>query len=263
MGLSVAHNGAASVATRYLDVANRNVTRATARLAAGVRVVSARDDAASLAIGSRLNVEVNGLRQGAANARQAITMLQIADGAAARVSDILTRLKTLSVQSGSGQLSNTERGMLDTEYQTLKSEIDRIARSTQFNGNGLVDDGGVVFTLRQIPTNGVIKLNGVSLELGESFSLADVQRGRVTYDHSGSGSTDGLVVSVARTDGSALGNVTGEISHSNFETTEYNNSIGLNNISASAAYARGGTGAGIRVAIIDTGVDFYHTDLDG
>jgi flagellin-like hook-associated protein FlgL len=262
VGLNVVHNGAASVATRYLDVANRNVTRATARLAAGVRVVSARDDAASLAIGSRLNVEVNGLRQGAANARQAITMLQIADGAAARVSDILTRLKTLSVQSGSGQLSNTERAMLDTEYQTLKTEIDRIAQSTQFNGNGLVDDGGVVFTLRQIPANGAIKLNGVSLELGESFSLADVQRGRVTYENSG-GTSDGLVVSVARTDGTALGSLTGELNRTTFETTEYNNSIGLNNISASTAYARGGTGAGVRVAIIDTGVDFYHTDLDG
>lgn len=256
------HNGAASVATRYLDVANRNVTRATARLAAGVRVVSARDDAASLAIGSRLNVEVNGLRQGAANARQAITMLQIADGAAARVSDILTRLKTLAVQSGSGQLSNTERGMLDTEYQTLKSEIDRISRSTQFNGTGLVDDGGVVFTLRQIPANGVIKLNGVSLELGDSFSLADVQRGRVTYDNA-SGSSDGLVVSVARTDGSALGTLTGELNRTTFETTEYNNSTGLNNISASHAYARGGTGAGVRVAVIDSGIDLYHTDLDG
>ena len=261
MGLNVVHNGAASVATRYLDVANRNVTRATARLAAGVRVVSARDDAASLAIGSRLNVEVNGLRQGAANARQAVTMLQIADGAAARVNDILTRLKTLAVQSGSGQLSGTERGMLDTEYQALKTEIDRIAQSTQFNGNGLVDDGGVVFTLRQIPASGAIKLNGVALELGESFSLADVQRGRVTYENTG-GTSDGLVVSVARTDGTALGNLVGELNRTTFETTEYNNSIGLNNIAASAAYARGGTGAGVRVAIIDTGVDFYHTDLD-
>src|SRR3546814_2194918 len=66
-------------------------------------------------------------------------MLQIADGAMSKVQDILVRMKTLAVQAGSGQLSGTERGMLDTEYQSLVSEIDRIASDTEFNGNQLVD----------------------------------------------------------------------------------------------------------------------------
>ena len=79
MGLSVVHNSAASIASRYLDISDRNVTRATTRLAAGTRVVSARDDAASMAIGSRLNVEVNGLRQSGENARQAIELLLAPD----------------------------------------------------------------------------------------------------------------------------------------------------------------------------------------
>src|SRR3546814_11686940 len=65
-------------------------------------------------------------------------MLQIADGAMARTSDILTRMKTLTVQASSDQLGNTERGMLDTEYQALLSEIDRIASDTEFNGKSLV-----------------------------------------------------------------------------------------------------------------------------
>lgn len=105
-------------------------------------------------------------------------MLQIAEGATSRVADILTRLKVLSVQAGSGQLSSAERAMLDTEFQALKAEIDRIARSTQFNGNGLVDDGGIVFTLRQLPTAGTLYLNGKALGLNDTFTLADVQRGR-------------------------------------------------------------------------------------
>src|SRR3546814_13535912 len=91
-----------------------------------------------MAIGSRLNSEIQALRQATVNAGQAASMLQIADGAMARTSDILTRMKTLTVQASSDQLGNTERGMLDTEYQALLSEIDRIDLDTEFNGNRLV-----------------------------------------------------------------------------------------------------------------------------
>src|SRR3546814_18887254 len=87
-----------------------------------------------MAIGSRLNSEIQALRQATVNAGQASSMLQIADGAMASTSDILTRMKTLTVQASSDQLGNTERGMLDTEYQTRLSEIDRIAMDTKFNG---------------------------------------------------------------------------------------------------------------------------------
>ena len=262
MALTIAHNSAANVATRYLDAADRAASRSLARLSSGTRVLSARDDAASLAIGSRLNVEIAAMRQGAVNARQAVSVLQIADGASAKVGDILTRMKTLSVQSGSGQLSTVERGMLDTEFQALKSEINRISRDTQFNGQGLVDDSGVVFTLRQLPTNGTVYFDGEALALNDTFSLSDVQNGRVTYVNA-SGSSDGLVVSVSDKDGYALGTLDGELDSTSFETQEYIDSVGLDNIHASTAYARGGTGAGITIAVIDTGVDLYHTDLDG
>ena len=262
MALTVAHNGAANVATRYLDAADRAASRSLARLSSGTRVLAARDDAASLAIGARLNVEIAALRQGAVNARQAVSVLQIADGATSKVGDILTRMKTLSVQSGSGQLSDVERGMLNTEYQALRSEIDRIAKDTQFNGQGLVDDSGIVYTLRQLPTNGTVYLDGNALGLNDTFTMSDVQNGRVTYENA-SGSSDGLVVSVSNRNGYALGTLAGEVDSQSFETTEYLASTGLNNIHASTAYARGGTGAGVTIAIIDTGVDRYHTDLDG
>lgn len=138
MSLNVISNYAANVAHRYLVDADAAASSALAKLSSGQRVVSAKDDAASLAIGSRLNAQVQALRQASTNAVQATSMLQIADGAMSKVTDILIRMKTLAVQAGSGQLSDTERGMLDTEYQSLLSEVDRIANATEFNGVHMV-----------------------------------------------------------------------------------------------------------------------------
>jgi len=138
MALNVISNYAANVAHRNLTVNDRMQTGSLAKLSAGTRVLTAKDDAASLAIGSRLNAEVQAQKQAQVNAIQATSMLQVADGAMARISDILVRMKTLAVQAGSGQLSTTERSFLDTEYQSLLSEIDRIAADTEFNGVNLV-----------------------------------------------------------------------------------------------------------------------------
>jgi flagellin len=139
MPLNVISNFAANVAHRHLQQSDAEATNSLAKLSAGTRVLSAKDDAASLAIGSRLRAEVSALRQASVNAGQAISMLQIADGAMARVDDILVRMKTLAVQASSGQLSDTERGMLNEEYVSLRSEVDRIAADTEFNGNKLLN----------------------------------------------------------------------------------------------------------------------------
>ena len=139
MALNIISNFAANVAHRNLIVSDRQVTSSLAKLSSGSRVQSAKDDAASLAIGSRLNAEVQAQKQAMVNAGQASSMLQIADGAMAKVNDILVRMKTLAVQSGSGQLGTTERTLLDTEFQALISEIDRIAKDTEFNGVTLIN----------------------------------------------------------------------------------------------------------------------------
>src|SRR3546814_3883875 len=138
MGMNLISNYAANVAHRNLTASDAQATSSPAKLSSGTRVVSAKDDAAAMAIGSRISSEVTGLKQAAVNAGQAASMMQIADGAMGKTSDILTRMKTLAVQAGSDQLGNTERAMLDTEYQALVSEIDRIAGSTTFNGMNLV-----------------------------------------------------------------------------------------------------------------------------
>ncbi|HEX5957500.1 MAG TPA: flagellin [Hyphomicrobiaceae bacterium] len=139
MALNVISNYAANVAHRNLTASDSAATSSLSKLSAGSRVITAKDDAASMAIGNRMNVEVNALKQANVNAGQAVSMLQIADGAMSKVQDILVRMKTLAVQSGSGQLSGTERGMLNTEYQALVQEIDRIAQDTEFNGNQLIN----------------------------------------------------------------------------------------------------------------------------
>ncbi len=139
MALNVISNFAANVAHRNLVRSDNDMSASLAKLSAGTRVLSAKDDAASLAIGSRLLSEVKALGQAAINSGQAVSMLQVADGAMARAHDILLRMKTLAVQAGSGQLSTSERLMLDTEYQALISEIDRLALDTEFNGTQLVN----------------------------------------------------------------------------------------------------------------------------
>jgi flagellin len=152
MSLNVISNFAANVAHRHLVDTDLAATDSVSKLSSGQRVVSARDDAASLAIGSRLNAELQALKQASTNATQAISMLQIADGAMSKVSDILVRMKTLAEQAGSGTLGSTERAMLDTEYQQLLSEVDRIANATQFNGVNIVaGTAGTVTSLNGQP----------------------------------------------------------------------------------------------------------------
>jgi flagellin len=134
MALNLISNYAANVAHRNLVQTDMQATQSLAKLSSGQRIVQAKDDAASLAIGSRVAAEVGALKQALVNTGQAGSMLQIADGSMANATDILTRMKALAVQASSGQISDTERAMLDTEYQALKLEITRIGTATSFNG---------------------------------------------------------------------------------------------------------------------------------
>ncbi len=144
MALNIISNYAANVAHRNLTASDEMATRSLSKLSSGTRVVSARDDAASMAIGARLNATTQALKTATVNVGQANSMLQIADGGMATIDDILVRMKTLAVQASSGNLSNTERGFLNDEFTQLRDEIDRIASSTNFNGIQLLGNGGDV-----------------------------------------------------------------------------------------------------------------------
>jgi len=163
MPLNVISNFAAQVAHRNLQMTDAQATNSLAKLSAGTRVLSAKDDAAGLAVGSRLALDVAGLKQAAVNAGQASSMLQIADGAMAKVNDILSRMKALAVQAGSGQLSSTDRGMLDTEFQQLTAEITRISGDTEFSGTKLVNGSE---TLDSTPAGFTLAANVGSITLG-------------------------------------------------------------------------------------------------
>jgi len=144
MALNIISNYAANVAHRNLSASDEMATRSLSKLSSGTRVVSARDDAASMAIGARLNATTQALKTASVNVGQANSMLQIADGGMATIDDVLVRMKTLAVQASSGNLSDTERGFLNDEFTELRDEIDRIASSTNFNGIQLLGDGGDV-----------------------------------------------------------------------------------------------------------------------
>jgi flagellin len=143
MTLSIKSNYAAEVAQNNLRTNDMNAARSIAKLSSGLRVNNAKDDAASLAIGSRLTADVAGLRQASINASQAGSMLQIADGAYATISAILTRASTLAIQASSGQLGGSQRASLNLEFQNLMQEIDRISRDTEFNGVNLIKGGAL------------------------------------------------------------------------------------------------------------------------
>lgn len=183
MSLSILSNYAANVAQRYLQQTDATATDSIAKLSAGSRVLTAKDDAASLAIGSGLAAEIAGQQQAQVNATQATSMLQVADGAMSTVNDILVRMKTLAVQAGSGQLGTTERSDLDTEYQGLLSEIDRIAQATTFNGVSLVNGSSNTSTTLngQSATNDVVDAGSGfdAITFGSSVGDASV---KVAYD---------------------------------------------------------------------------------
>lgn len=134
----IATNSAANTALIYLNKNSENQAKSLAKLSSGSRIVRASDDAAGLAVASKLKADITSLQQGARNAIQARAVLQTADGALARVGDILQRMKSLSAQAISGSVDATSRGFIDQEYQQLVLEINAIAVSTTFNGTQLI-----------------------------------------------------------------------------------------------------------------------------
>jgi len=144
---SINTNVAAQMAANALAKNDRAMTQTMERLATGSRINSASDDAAGLAISSKLTAQVNGLNQAVRNGNDAIAMLQTADGAMEEVGNMLQRMRELGVQGGTGTLSSTDRTALNTEFVALRTEIERIADNTQWNGDNLLDGSAGSFGL--------------------------------------------------------------------------------------------------------------------
>jgi flagellin len=140
--LKINSNINAYVAANALSKNQRVMDTAMERLSTGVRINSAADDAAGLAISSKMTSQINGLKQAVRNANDAISLVQVAEGATAGISDMLQRMRELAVQAANGSYTANDRQALDNEFQQLSGEIDRIATDTQWNGKNLLDGTG-------------------------------------------------------------------------------------------------------------------------
>ena len=141
MSLVVNTNVAAITAANHLNGTRGAMEQAMERLASGKRINSAADDAAGLAISSRMTSQIRGLNQSIRNANDAISLAQTAEGALVEIENMLQRMRELAVQAETATNTADDREYMDLEFEQLKTEIDRIAKSTQFNGQDLFTTG--------------------------------------------------------------------------------------------------------------------------
>ncbi|MAX66275.1 MAG: flagellin FliC [Halobacteriovoraceae bacterium] len=145
MGFRINTNISSLSAQRSLSKSNRETENTLAKMSSGTRITKAADDAAGLAISEKLKARIKSNSQANRNANDGISMVQTAEGGLDEVSNILTRLRELSIQASSDTVGNTERSFTDMEYQNLKQEVERIAQVTEFNGIKLLSgEGGLL-----------------------------------------------------------------------------------------------------------------------
>ncbi len=142
MGIRINTNVQSLAAQRNLGINSRNQANALEHLSSGSRINRAADDAAGLAISEKMNASIRSLRQGTRNANDGISLIQTAEGGMNEVGNILVRMRELSIQAATDTIGDTERGFVDKEIQALKGEVDRIAKSTEYNGTKLLSGEG-------------------------------------------------------------------------------------------------------------------------
>ena len=149
---SINTNMSANIAANSMTRNERSMSSTMERLSTGLRINSAKDDAAGLAISSKMTSQVRGLNQAVRNANDAISMIQVAEGAMKEVTNMFQRMRELAVQSISDSNTNSDRTALNNEYKQLSAEVARIAENTQWNGTNILD-GARTATTFQIGAN--------------------------------------------------------------------------------------------------------------
>ena len=215
MGLVVNTNLLSLNAQRSLNRTQSKLGTSVERLSSGLRINSAKDDAAGMAISMKLTAHVRGLNQAVRNAQDGISVVQVAEGGMNEIHNILTRMRELSMQSATGTLSTADRTALQTEFSDLKSEIDRISDTVDFNGFKLMD--------------GSLSATGVSLQVGINNTAND----RITI----SATTFGNI------DASALGLTTAAVSSIDSVATAQSMLTIIDTAIATVSTRRGNLGA--------------------
>ena len=168
MALYLQTNSSALVAESYFNQSNSQIQQSFTQLSSGYRINSAADDAAGLGIALSMNAQVQSYGVAAQNANDAVSMVQTADGSASQIDSLLTRMRSLAVESQNGTMSANDQTNLNTEFQQDLSEIDRVAGDATFNGTGLLA-GATNQVNFQVGINGT-----TSDQIGVTFGGLDV-----------------------------------------------------------------------------------------
>ena len=185
-------NTAATITSNALAINSRSMSESMERLSTGQRINSASDDAAGLAISSKMTSQIRGLDQAVRNGNDAIAMIQTADGAAVEISDMLQRMRELSVQAATGTNTAADVTSLNTEFTALRDQIEFVAENTQWNGTAILD-GSVGSTVSatnvvsfQIGANNAqtvaIDFGDFNLAAGATAAAAGVSQGALGAD---------------------------------------------------------------------------------
>lgn len=170
--MRINHNINSMITQNALASTGKNLGKSLEKLSTGLRINRASDDAAGLSVSEQLRSQVRGLGRARSNAQDGIALLQIAEGAANETSDILQRMRELAVQSANDTLTSTDRSYLDQEFTALTNEIDRIANSSQYNGQTLITGGsdsfggsGSVSSVLHIGANSTPGTDSITIEI--------------------------------------------------------------------------------------------------
>jgi len=166
MGLRVNTNIASLTAQRNLGSVTGRLQGNYSRLSSGLRIATAADDAAGLGISERMRGQIRSLAVAGRNAQDGVSLSQTAEGALQEVNNNLNRMRELAIQASNGTLTTADRSTLDTEFQALISEIDRIANQTTFNGVSLLNGGTSSLAIQVGTSSG----ETISISLGDTTS---------------------------------------------------------------------------------------------
>ena len=206
-------------AQRNLGMSQSSLSTSMQRLSSGLRINSAKDDAAGLAISDRMTSQIRGSNQAARNANDGISLAQTAEGDLNQISSNLQRMRELAVQSANGTNSASDRAALDSEVQALSSEIDRVAQNSSFNGNKLLD-GSFVAQKFQV---------GANTSANDSITVSSISSAR-TSSLGGSGTSTSTTKTSTAVTATAL--AAGELTLNGFQ-------VGASAVGASAGQSAG------------------------
>ena len=137
--MKISYNAQAMLANNYLTKSDNAMSTSIQRLSSGIKITGAKDNPSGLAMAKRMNSQIQGLSVAKQNSSDAISIVQIADGALSEIHDILQRMNELSVKAANGTLTDEDRSIINNEVQQLQEEVNRIAETTQYNGQNLLD----------------------------------------------------------------------------------------------------------------------------